>query len=162
MRYSLDKINKIINHKKFSKYMDLNREYEVERIFCHHDIVHLLDVSRIAYIMNLENHYGLEKQIIYACGLLHDIGRWKQYEEGSDHAEVSSELANGILTDCGFSPEDIYLIQRAIKYHRKKNHPDLLSEIIYRADKLSRYCCDCKGKNQCKRFTDKMDFSLEY
>lgn len=158
----MNRINKIINHKKYIEYMDLNKLYEIERIFCHHDIVHLLDVSRIAYILNLESDYGIKKEIIYACGLLHDIGRWKQYEQGLDHADVSSELAYEILVECEFSKEEIYLIQRAIKFHRVKEHPDQLSKIIYNADKLSRYCYDCHGKQQCKRFKDNKDFFLEY
>ena len=52
---------------------------ETDRIFCRHDFSHLLEVCRIAYIMNLEHNFGLEKEMIYLCGLLHDIGRAQEY-----------------------------------------------------------------------------------
>lgn len=45
-----------------------------DRIFCGHDMGHLLDVARLAWIFNLEANQEISKERIYAAALLHDIG----------------------------------------------------------------------------------------
>ena len=57
-------------------------ELERDRQFCRHQMPHLLDVARIAYIRSLENGLGLKKEVIYAAAILHDIGKASQYTEG--------------------------------------------------------------------------------
>ena len=120
----MERVNKILVHHKFIEYIDRIARLEESRVFCKHEITHLIDVARISYILSLEKKYDLGKEIIYACALLHDIGRWKEYEEGIDHAIASKELAVDILQDCGFKQEEINLICSAIGHHRiKDNHP---------------------------------------
>ena len=46
----MERVDKILQHKKFQKYVKKNKKAEKERIFCRHDMVHFLDVARIAWI----------------------------------------------------------------------------------------------------------------
>lgn len=159
----MKRIQKIINQPLFTLYMEKNRVNEFDRVFCHHDFNHLIDVARIAYIISLENNYKLDKEVIYATSLLHDIGRWKEYENGEDHAKVSSELAMDILKNSCFTLDEISLIQGAIINHRNKGeHPSHLSRVLYISDKLSRPCNQCNAKSKCKRFMNGEKFVIEY
>ena len=56
-----------------------------------------MDVARIAYILSADRAYAVSKEIIYAAALLHDIGKWKQYEDGTPHEKASADLAEQIL-----------------------------------------------------------------
>ncbi len=75
------------------------QELEETRVFCRHQMNHLLDVARIAYILNLEMKLGISRDLIYAAALLHDIGKGRQYEEGIPHETASADLAEQILAD---------------------------------------------------------------
>lgn len=149
----MDRINKILQCTKYIDYLARNAEAEKDRIFCNHDLYHAIEVARLAYILALEKKLKIKKDIIYAAALLHDIGRWKEYIEGVDHAHASSELACDILTDCGFDKTEKELIVEAIKLHRKQNHKTSdLGMILYESDKKSRLCSQCPAINQCKHF----------
>lgn len=158
----MDRINLILEDKEFLSYLKRNKELEVDRVFCRHDITHFLDVCRVAMIINLEENLAIDKEIIYASGLLHDIGRWMEYERGKDHALASSELAEPILRRCKFVDDEISEIILAIVSHRDKEHKSDLSRIIYKADKISRPCFDCNAKAECKRFLNGEIYYLEY
>lgn len=148
----MERINYILNDPEFLNYLKKNEEAEVDRIYCHHDIAHFLDVSRIAYIISLEEKLNIDKEILYGMGLLHDIGRWMEYKNGIDHAIASKELAVGILQKCKFSEIEIKEIVTAIEGHRKKGDTPPLEDVLYRADKLSRNCTLCSARITCKKF----------
>lgn len=158
----MDRIDCILEDLDFKRYVKLTEALEKERVFCHHDLNHFMDVSRVAYIINLEKGYGIDKEVIYAVGLLHDIGRWVEYQEGKDHAIASAELAEPILVKCGFNESEISQILSAIKDHRLKEQSSNLGAIIYQADKTSRPCYSCNAKGQCKRFLNGEKFKLKY
>ena len=80
--FILEKVNAILNNRTYKEYLNKLAQLEKDRIFCNHNMEHFLDMARIAYIMVLEEGLLYSKEIIYAIGLLHDIGRVKQYEEG--------------------------------------------------------------------------------
>lgn len=146
----MDRISDIINNKKFIKYLNKNEKREKTRMFCKHTMEHFLDTARIAYIMNLEKNLNINKEYIYAAALLHDIGKWKQYESGISHEIASSELSKVILAECAFTNEEIDIIDQAILGHRKKvESPVDLIGIIALSDKLSRNCFYCKVKDKC-------------
>ncbi|WP_303859899.1 HD domain-containing protein [Alkalibaculum bacchi] len=148
-----DRVNKILRNKKYKEYLKRIEGLEKTRIYCKHHIVHFMDVARIAYILNLEEESGIDKEKIYVTALLHDIGRWVEYEKGIDHALASKELAYEILKDCGFTYEETVVICQAIGHHRiKENHPTTLSRYLYQADKLSRPCTSCESIGTCKKF----------
>lgn len=148
----MKRINQILKNEEYIKYLKKNKEAEGDRIYCHHDIEHFLDVSRIAYIISLEEKLNLDKEILYAMGLLHDIGRWMEYESGMDHALASKDLAEEILRDCEFRESEIQEILAAIESHRNIKSTSLLGDLLYRADKLSRNCLHCSAIGSCKKF----------
>lgn len=158
----MKRINNILNNPDYIGYLNKNQEAEVNRIYCHHDITHLLDVCRIAYILSLEEQLLIDKEMIYAAGLLHDIGRWKEYEVGIDHAVASKDLAQEILRKVDFSKKEQQEILTAIEWHRKKDSPSKLADTLYRADKISRNCSFCKGKETCKKFQNGEESYLRY
>ena len=144
-------IDRIINHPLFGMSMKKIREYEADREFCCHGIEHSLDVARMAYIENLEEGLGFSKEMIYAAALLHDIGRWRQYEEQIPHEEAGAELAADILRDTDFGEEEICEILTAIGSHRDRQSEEKNSfgRLLYRADKQSRVCWLCEVQKDC-------------
>lgn len=140
----MERVNRILRHPLFSEELSRLADMERERAFCGHGIAHLLDVARIAYILNLEDRMDQEKELVYAAALLHDTGRARQYEDGTPHEKESARISAGILPDCGYSEQETALILDAILAHRSGNTEvrQGLAEILYRADKLSRRCFD--------------------
>lgn len=113
--------------------------------------MHLLDTARLAWISNLEEGLGLEREVVYAAALLHDIGRSEQYETGIPHAEAGARIAEPILADCGFTEEERGEILYAIASHSKRDpsRKTVLADLLYRADKGSRACFACAVEPMC-------------
>ena len=148
----MDRINRILEHPLFTESVKRNEMAEAKRSFCHHDIEHLCAVARIAMLLNLEEEAGLKKDIVYGAALLHDCGRYKQYEDGTPHEEAGAVIARSVLSECGYSEEEIITIIKAISSHRgsvEKSREDALADILYRADKMSRNCRFCKVYDEC-------------
>lgn len=157
----MENINIILNNKEYKQALEKLSEYERNREFCNHTIEHFMDVSRIAYIMVLEEKLNVSKEVIYAIGLLHDIGRVKQYEEGIHHDIASVEMSKEILKETSFTDEEINIILNSIANHRKESD-NKLEEIIYKADKLSRQCFNCKAEKECYWSSEKKNFKITY
>lgn len=159
----MDSINQIISHPLWQENMQKIRELEQTRIFCRHDADHLLDVARLAYIENLEQNLGISRERIYGAALLHDLGRAKQYEDGTPHDIAGGELAEKILKDCGFSDEDRREIVEAISGHRntQTGENEGLSGLLYRADKASRQCLFCSARKDCNWSDEKKNLILK-
>lgn len=157
-----DRINLIFHNNKFNEYLSKNKNLEKDRKFCRHNINHFLDVARIAYIISFEEKLNLKKDIIYAAALLHDIGKWQQYESGIPHNEASAKLAVEILKASNFNESEINLITDAIKNHRYENRTSDLSYILYKSDKLSRKCFKCKAADKCNWSNDKKNFDITF
>lgn len=158
----MERINRILISDLYQEYLEKNNQAEASRRFCHHNMGHFLDVARIAMILNIEEGYGQGQEIIYAAALLHDIGRWVQYENGMPHDEASLRLAPEILLSCGFSEEESDRILTAIKDHRNAGirEEKSLSGLLYRADKLSRPCFACEMEKECNWKSDKKNLKL--
>ena len=101
--------------------------------------------------MSLEEEAGLKKDMIYAAGLLHDVGKYLQYMNGTPHHISSAEMGERILADAGYDADEITVISYAIRSHRdqKAAGEERLSWILYRADKLSRACYACPVSSEC-------------
>ena len=56
----MPRLNAVWNHPLYQKYYRENEKIEHDREFCCHQITHLLDVARIAYIKNLEAGLGID------------------------------------------------------------------------------------------------------
>lgn len=159
----MERINRICHHPLWLENVNQICELEKDRIFCKHDTAHFLDVARIAYIENLENHLGIPKHLIYAAALLHDIGRAAQYTRGIPHEQAGAQLAKNILDGCGFQPDEQQQILSAITQHRNtgiKTSADLAG-LIYRADKASRMCLFCSASHQCNWEQEKKNLFLK-
>lgn len=160
----MNRVNLILENSKYQEYIDKIKQAEEDRIFCLHNMSHFMDVARIAYSINLEEGLEIPKELIYATALLHDIGRFKQYEEGTPHELASAELAPEILAETGFEEQEQEEILRAIIEHRNKNvaKERSLAGIIYRADKLSRPCFACVAEKQCDWKKSKKNMEIIY
>lgn len=155
-------VNMLLKDQEFVSYLQKNTECETDRIYCCHDLTHALDVARIAYILNLEENLGLSKQVVYAAGLTHDIGRWMEYESGISHETASAILAEELLLRNEFDYDDIADIVEAIGNHRTESSGSVLSSVLYRADKLSRNCPSCDAIKTCKNFKNNVAPLLQY
>lgn len=152
----MDRINQILSNALYQSALEKNEEAELERIFCKHGINHLLHVARIAYIIALEDKLPLAKDVIYGAALLHDIGRFMEYEGGPTHETASGQLAKEILEASGYSFDESRVIISAIEKHRQKSDEEnSLNQLLYQADKLSRNCFLCKENARCNWSEDK-------
>lgn len=156
---SMTRVNRIIQHERFDEYRLRNEVAEAQRIYCRHGADHGLNVARIAYIYLLEQRASVDKEIIYAAGLLHDIGRWVEYETREDHALASARLARSILEECDFNHEEMETILWAIQEHRLKPNEasSPLGQALALADDWARDCKQCKSKSTCYKYTRVME-----
>ena len=157
----MERFNYILNDEKYTYYLQRNKSFEKGRKFCKHNLKHFLDVARIAQVMNVEENLGFEKEIIYTTAILHDIGKSYQYENGTPHEIASAEIATEFLEKYEFSKEEIEVIKQGILGHRDKTSEGF-SNIIYKADKLSRLCLTCKAKNECNWSDEKKNLMIYY
>ena len=179
-----DRIERILTNRLYNECIAMIAECERNRIFCRHDTEHFIGTARIAYILSLEEKAGIDKELVYAAALLHDIGRHRQYTDGIPHERAGAQIASAILSECGFSVEEIELITAAIGAHRDKKNavvcsdsetatPDvgahrdtgdekkgLLAGVLYRADKLSRECWRCDARPECSWSEEKKNQTL--
>ena len=160
----MDRVNQILVHPLYQECVEKICKLEKDRIFCRHNMVHFLDVARLAYVLDLEEQLTIPKERIYATALLHDIGRHIQYENGTPHQIAGLPIAEQILTDCGFYPEEMKEILYAIENHRNKEmlKRDDLAGILYRADKMSRCCFGCRAEKECNWSTEKKNMEIQY
>ncbi len=159
----MERVTKILNHPTFRGCLAQIGELEKDRIYCSHDLTHFLDVARIAAILNAEECHAVPKELIYGTALLHDIGRHRQYLHQEPHHEASAKIAKEILKDCDFTKEEQMRVLDAILAHRNpKQKVDALSDIIYRADKLSRLCCCCDVEASCNWSREKKNLTIRY
>lgn len=160
----MERVNEIIRNKEYNELLSEIEELEKDRVFCRHNMVHFLDVARIGSLICYEDGINIEKGLIYAAALLHDIGRGAQYKDGTPHEKASAELAGKILKQCGFSKNETAAIIEAIREHGNegvKGRKDLAG-VLYRADKLSRKCFECKAINECHKSVDKKNMWVFY
>ena len=139
-------------------------ELERDRRFCRHQMPHLLDVARIAYIRSLENGLGLKKEVIYAAAILHDIGKASQYTEGIPHETAGKETAEKILEDTDtFTGEERQMILQAILEHgRDSENQSVLGRLLYESDKLSRACYACPAEKECNWSSEKKNMEIKW
>ena len=98
----MDRVNQIWNHPLYQNELNKLQLLETDREFCRHTPEHFLDVARLAYIRALEENAPISKELIYCTALLHDIGRARQYEDGTPHDEAGAAIAGQILNELDF------------------------------------------------------------
>lgn len=159
MLHSMARVNQLLEHEDYIRYIEKIDELEKERCFCKHGFDHGLNVARIAYAYMLEKGEAiLLKEAVYAAAFLHDIGRWVEYETGEDHALVSARLALPLLEVCRFSPEVVQMILTGIQEHRRHGEDNLtpLGEALALADDWSRDCRHCSTQSRCHKYNQAM------
>ncbi len=157
----MNRVNHILHNPVFRAHIKRTERQEKDRKFCRHGLQHALDVARIAYIMVLEGQSGIDKEVVYAPALLHDIGKWVQLEKGIPHHLSSAEMAEELLDEAGFLPEEKAVITGAILLHRTKGQPEgTFDSVLYLADKRSRGCYDCKMQERCDWDSDKKNADI--
>ena len=155
----------IQNHPLFCSLLQKLQELEKNRIFCRHQMNHLLDVARIAYILNLERNLGISRDLVYAAALLHDIGKSRQYEAGIPHEIAGEKLAAQILAEMpeeiSFTEEEQRQILTAIRGHRRlRKDAEPLETILYEGDKTSRSCFSCPAESACNWSAGKKNMEI--
>lgn len=155
----------IRKHPLYQSSYDRLQKAEDGRRFCCHTMAHFLDVARIAWILNLERQLGLRKEVVYAAALLHDIGKYRQYEEGYPHEKASAEIAEIILNEL---PEHIFsegekqsVLQAVLGHRRQRTETENLERILYLADKKSRLCYACAAEKDCNWGLEKKNMEVE-
>lgn len=158
----MERYQKIINNIEYLKHAKKIDELEETRIFCKHGTDHFIAVARIAMLININENYGIKKDIIYAAALLHDIGRDVEYTDRIRHEIASKDIAEIILKDTDYSEDEVADILKAIIDHRTDEikTEKSLSGLIYRADKQSRPCYLCNSYNECNKAYEKRNGSL--
>ncbi len=158
----LVRVNRILADIEYIGLVNQIENLERERIYCLHGFEHFLSVARIATILNSKLEYNVNRELIYAAALLHDIGRVEEYRNGIRHELASAEMVVGILGRTGFTKEEIEAIRSAIANHRNETEADKtpLDELIYKADKLSRNCFFCNVAATCSKASCKRNLEL--
>ncbi|MCR5672126.1 MAG: HD domain-containing protein [Lachnospiraceae bacterium] len=158
----MERVDNILHNRQFRELLDEIEKLEIDRIFCRHNMDHYVDVARLMVILAADEGISLERDIMYAAALLHDIGRRKQYTEGVRHEIASAGIAPSILRECGYSFKEVDMITEAITQHGNEEIKDCrdLKGILYRADKLSRKCYLCKAFDKCHKDPEKKVMSV--
>ena len=162
----MDRVNAIWKHPLYQKYYARIEELEQNRVFCRHQMPHLLDVARIAYIRNLEDDMGFAKDVVYAASVLHDIGKALQYEARIPHELAGVDIAEQILADlpaeAAYTTDEKRMILTAIKGHRRlREDPEPLEKLLYESDKASRMCFACPAEAQCDWSREKKNMEIK-
>lgn len=162
--FGMDRIDKIINNSVYTEHLEAITQCELTRIYCHHDMVHFLDVARIATILAYEDGIEIDRDVIYAAALLHDIGRDVQYGTGMAHESASAVIAEDILKEAGYKKCEADMIIEAIAQHGNEQSAlrKDLAGILYRGDKLSRKCFCCDAVSTCHKADYKRNHYIKY
>ncbi len=181
----MERADAILAHPAFCRELAVIEAAELDRRFCRHGLAHLLDVARAAWILVLEEELELERDLVYAAALLHDIGRGMQYSHGVSHDEAGVEIAREILgtveADRRFSSSERHAILAAVRGHRgvsdaaeqacagvdrgdaDRTDADRASElarVVRTADHASRACFACPARGECYWPDEKKNLTL--
>lgn len=161
-----ERYTKILSNRSYNDTLKAIVSEEKSRRFCRHGSDHLVSVARIAYILSLENNLKISKDLIYAAALLHDLGRLAKYRTGESHAKAGAKLAAVILSECGYSEDEISLITEAILSHGHESpEPEFcrtLGDVLQKADTLSRLCFECEASDECYWSENKKNHTVIY
>lgn len=161
MSIPLTKTNQLLNNPDYQNYLKRIEAHEKDRQLCRHDLPHFLDVARIATIIAFDEGLKVSRDLIYTTALLHDIGRFMQYEDNIPHEEASHKLAQGLLKSLNFTEAEKQSILSAIASHRASGGTGF-NAIFYKADKKSRACYGCAAQKDCNWSDTKKNLEITY
>ena len=157
----LKNTNLLYQNIDYQNYINKITNCEKNRQFCRHDVPHFLSVARIASLKTIEAGLNFSRDLIYTAALLHDIGRFVQYEDKTPHEIASHQLAIPLLETLNFTDEENKLILDAILNHRNPEAQGF-SRIFYESDKLSRACYSCPVEQDCDWSSEKKNLTIVY
>ena len=171
---SMPRVDAIWANSLFQENLTAIETAEAHRAYCRHGSSHLLDVARVAWIINLENGLGLAQDVVYAAALLHDIGRAAEYSAGISHDAAGAEIARRILgtvvPEQRFSSAEVDAIVEAVRGHRADDARAVQSEassmssrlaaVIAEADHRSRPCFACAALATCYWAEEKKNMAV--
>lgn len=158
---NLKNTNKLFQNADYQKHLKSIKGYEEKRKFCRHNLSHFLAVARIATTKSLEAGLSIPRDLIYTTALLHDIGRFVQYEDKTPHEIASYTLAISLLEQLDFNSDEKEQILEAILNHRNPES-QRFSHIFYESDKLSRECLSCPMEKNCDWGSKKKNLFIRY
>lgn len=161
VKEAMENTNRIYQDPYYATLLSRLNELEKERLYCKHDLDHFLSVGRIAYILSLEEGLSVSKDVLYTAALLHDIGRVEEITSGMAHDEASARIAERFLANSTFTEDEKETVLSLIRSHRTHGK-DSLTELFYRADKLSRPCAYCSEIASCHWQEDQKNRTLLY
>lgn len=157
----MERVNKLYNLTEYQKAQKIIDKHEKDRMFCHHNLQHSLDVARLMHIYSMESGANLDKAMIYAAALMHDIGRAMQYTDAVPHHTAGAEMAEKWLPECGFSADETEYVVEAVRDHRQiYQEGATLKTLLYAADKASRACYACEARHMCNWSEEKMNLEV--
>lgn len=121
---------------------DMYKKIESYMLSCINDGAHdCQHMYRILYhALDIARNYDVDKDVLIAAGLLHDIGRDAQFRNPKlDHAVVGAEMAYEFLIEIGWPQDKAQHVKACISTHRyRNNNPPISMEakILFDADKL--------------------------
>ena len=157
----LKNTNLLYQNQDYQNYLSKISNCEKQRKFCCHDVPHFLSVAHIASIKTIEAGLNFSRDLIYTTALLHDIGRFVQYEDKTPHEIASHQLAMPLLETLDFTDDENKLILDAILNHRNPEAQGF-SQIFYESDKLSRACYSCPVEQECDWSAEKKNLTIVY
>lgn len=173
-RSALDRVQAIWDSPAYQEHLARIERAEEQRVYCRHGVCHALDVARIAWILNLERACGLDRELIYAAALLHDIGRSAQYGAGEPHDEAGERIAAAILDGFDerlrFRAVECDAILAAVRGHRgaptsgsehSEGDSQALVALICEADNRSRPCYACAAREDCYWPDERKNLSVD-
>lgn len=91
---------------------DPNREEWADWLYDNHVLV----VAKTA--RELAAKYGADEDLSEAAALLHDIADVQMARASVEHEEASLEIARQVMTEAGYTPDEIALVvDDAVRYH---------------------------------------------
>ena len=174
-----------MNTQKFEKLKTWVNKY-IDSFYCDDDFInanielkqaHTARVcDEMLYLTNSLSFEPHQEIIAQAISLLHDIGRFKQFQKyrtysdcrSINHNELGLKIIaeNHLLED--INPDDKNIIEKAIEYHSLKEIPEnidtkveLYSKLIRDADKLDIYYVVIEYYNQYTNDPDSFRLELE-
>lgn len=94
----------------------------------------------------LAKRYGANEELSRVAALLHDIADAVMRRENKEHEENSLQIARELMTEVGYSEEDIKLVvDDAIRYHScyGEEHPESMEgKILATADSIAHLTTD--------------------
>lgn len=103
-----------------------------------HDCQHIYRV--LYFALDIASDYSVDKDVLIAACLLHDIGREAQFKNSEcDHAVVGADMAYKYLCEIKWTESKASHVKACISTHRYRNNnlpKSIEAKILFDADKL--------------------------